>query len=85
MNFDTHARQVALCPDGILVLLSTDGAVWLYSPITHAWICLPCDITDLDRLALTVDGTSAVVSDTTGRIIWLDLESAKQLLREQGD
>jgi hypothetical protein len=75
-----RARRVALTPDGLLIASCNDGTVWLYAPATRRWLCLPTGTVDLGAPAVTGDGRAAVVPDFEGRLLWIDLEAAHQLL-----
>jgi WD40 repeat protein len=75
--FAARAGRLALAPDGLLVALCSDGAIWLYSSMYKAWICLP--IGAAPRIVVvTTDGHFAAIFDTEGRIVWLDLELARK-------
>ena len=75
-----RARHVALAPDGLLVASCTDGTIWLYDPTVRRWLCLPAGTVDLGRTAVTTDGKAAVALDFEGRLLWIDLDAARQLL-----
>jgi WD40 repeat protein len=74
-----RARDIALAPDGLLVATCTDGTIWLYSP-RRRWLCLPTGTVDLGKPVLTTNGRIAVTPDREGRLLWIDLESARVLL-----
>ena len=76
-----RARHVTLAPDGLLVASCTDGTIWLYDTTVRRWLCLPAGTVDLGRTAATTDGKVAVALDFEGRLLWIDLEAARQLLR----
>ena len=76
-----RARHVTLAPDGLLVASCTDGTIWLYDTTVRRWLCLPAGTVDLGRTAATRDGKVAVALDFEGRLLWIDLEAARHLLR----
>ncbi|HEX7842740.1 MAG TPA: WD40 repeat domain-containing serine/threonine-protein kinase [Kofleriaceae bacterium] len=78
--FAARARHIALAADGVLVVACTDGAIWLYSTALRRWAFLPTGTVDFVRTAIADDGKAAVVLDAQGRLLWLDLEAARQLL-----
>ncbi len=75
-----RARHVALAPDGTVVAACTDGTIWLYSPAGRRWICLVVIGADLNRTVVAPNGNAAVTLDRGGRLLWIDLESARQQL-----
>jgi WD40 repeat protein len=78
-----RARHITLASDGLLIASCTDGTIWLYAPAQRRWLCLPTGTVDLGRTAATADGTVAIALDFEGRLLWIDLDAARQLL--QGD
>ncbi|HEX8106930.1 MAG TPA: protein kinase [Kofleriaceae bacterium] len=76
-----RARHITLVPDGLLVASCTDGTIWLYTPASRRWLCLPTGTVDLGRTAATADGKVAIALDFEGRLLWIDLEAARQLLQ----
>ncbi len=72
-----RARRIALTSDGMLIAICSDGAVWLYSPTRRAWLCAPTGTSDLRLISVSDDGKIGAVFDEDGRIIWLDLELAR--------
>jgi WD40 repeat protein len=70
----------ALATDGTLVALCADGTVWLYAVATARWLCLPIGTVDLRSVAINAPGDTAVSLDLEGRLIWIDLQGARQLL-----
>jgi WD40 repeat protein len=74
-----RARDIALMPDGLLVATSTDGAIWLYSLKQH-WLCIPTGTADLGKIAVTSSGKAAVSPDREGRVLWIDLDAARNFL-----
>jgi hypothetical protein len=85
----THAAiravRLAFTPDGLLVVLCNDGTIWLYSQRQAAWLCLPTGIADLTVVATSPDGNAAASFDSVGRIVWLDLDLARNSLAEGFD
>jgi eukaryotic-like serine/threonine-protein kinase len=74
-----RARDIALASDGLLMATCTDGTIWLYSP-HRQWLCLPSGAVDLGDTVVAPDGKSAVVLDRAGRLLWVDLDAARELL-----
>jgi len=79
VSLSARARRLAITSDGLLVAICTDGIVWLWSSVHRTWICLPTG-TDPATVALTPDGQTAVILDTEGRILSIDLNTARNLL-----
>jgi WD40 repeat protein len=77
-EFASRARHISLAPDGLVLASYTDGTIWLYSPARKHWLCLPTGTLDLGRTVVTADGKAAVVLDSGGRLIWVDLEAARK-------
>jgi WD40 repeat protein len=74
------AHDINLTSDGLLVAAGTDGTIWLYSTARRRSLCLPTGTADFGRTAVTADGTAAVALDREGRLLWIDLVSARKLL-----
>jgi hypothetical protein len=74
------AHDITLTSDGLLVAACTDGTIWLYATARRRALCLPTGTADFGRTAVTADGTAAVALDREGRLLWLDLASARKLL-----
>jgi WD40 repeat protein/tRNA A-37 threonylcarbamoyl transferase component Bud32 len=70
----------ALAADGTLVALCADGTVWMYAAATSRWLCLPVGTVDLLSVAINAPGDTATSLDLEGRLIWIDLQGARQLL-----
>jgi len=83
-TFTARARTLAFAPDGLLVLLCSDGNIWIYSPAHTRWLCIPTGTADLSILAFSSDN-EAVVFDSDGRILSLDLQLAQRLLASKTD
>jgi serine/threonine protein kinase/WD40 repeat protein len=75
-----RARYQALSSDGLLIVLCTDGTIWMYSVPDRHWLCLPTGRADLRRVVISADGGTAVAIDSEGRLIWIDLVAARKLL-----
>jgi hypothetical protein len=76
-----RAYDIALTSDGVLVMTSSNGLLWLYSPPNHHWLCISTGTTDLSKIAMATSGSMAVVPDRESRLLWVDLDAArKQLL-----
>jgi WD40 repeat protein len=75
------ARHVALTPDGLIIATYSDGTIWLYAPETQRWLCLVTGAADINRTVVAGDGKAAVALDRGGRLLWIDLEAARQELR----
>jgi WD40 repeat protein len=75
-----HARHQALTSDGLLIVLSTDGTIWLYSVPHRRWLCLSVGAADLRWVAVSGNDTTAVAVDYEGRLISIDLDAARNLL-----
>lgn len=75
-----RARHITLAPDGLLVASCTDGTIWLYFPPRRRSLSLPTGTADLGQTAVAANGKAAVVLDREGRLIWIDLEAARELL-----
>jgi WD40 repeat protein len=82
-TFAARARTIALTADGIVVVLCSDGTVWLYATSTMTWLCLPTGPADLSGVAMSQDGGAAATFDSDGRLIWIDLESARKSLNRK--
>ena len=79
-TLSVSAHHITLASDGLLVAACTDGTIWLYSTARRRSLCLPTGSADFGRTAVTADGTAAVALDREGRLIWIDLASARKLL-----
>jgi WD40 repeat protein len=77
-----QARHQALTPDGLLVVASTDGMIWIYSIPGRRWLCLPIGSGDLRWVTVSSDAAAAVGVDYEGRLLWIDLEAARALLTD---
>jgi serine/threonine protein kinase len=77
-TFTARASTITLTHDGILVALCSDGTIWLYSSTDKAWMCVPTGTAELNGIAMSTDGKAVVAFDSDGRIVWLDLELARQ-------
>jgi len=75
-----HARHQALTSDGLLIVLSTDGTIWLYSVPRRRWLCLSVGSTDLRWVAVSANSTTAVAVDYEGRLLSINLDTARNLL-----
>jgi hypothetical protein len=75
-----RARHITLASDGLLIASCTDGTIWLYAPAERRWLCLPTGTVDLGLTAATGDGKVAIALDFEGRLLWIDLDAARQLL-----
>jgi hypothetical protein len=80
LTLSAPARDIALASDGLVVAAGSDGAIWLYSPSTQHWLCLAIGAADLIRAVVSDDGKTAVALDRGGRLLWVDLEVARQRL-----
>jgi WD40 repeat protein len=80
VTLEVRARHITLAPDGLLMAASTDGTIWLYSTSQRRWLCLPTGTVDLGRTVMTGSGNAAVILDLEGRLIWIDLDAARELL-----
>jgi len=78
-----RARRLALTHDGLLVAVSTDGTVWVYSAARRTWLCLLVGTSDLTHAVVTGDGTTGVVFDADGHIISIDLAAIRKILDTQ--
>jgi WD40 repeat protein len=74
------SHDITLTSDGLLVAACTDGTIWLYATSRRRSLCLPTGAADFGRTAVTADGTAAVALDRGGRLLWIDLASARKLL-----
>ncbi len=74
-----RARHVAVARDGLVIAASAHGTIWLYSPKERRWQCLIIEGADLNRSVVAMDGRAAVALDRGGRLLWIDLESARRL------
>jgi WD40 repeat protein len=77
---DVRARHQTLTTDGILVIATTGGAIWIYSTHSQRWLYLPTGSADFRRITLNADASTAVALDLGGKLIWLDLNTARELL-----
>jgi WD40 repeat protein len=80
LTLRAHARHQALTSDGLLIVLSTDGTIWLYSVPRRRWLCLSVGSADLRWVAVSGNDTTAVAVDYEGRLISIDLDAARDLL-----
>ena len=76
-EFRGRAQHVALAPDGLIVMISSNGALWLYSDARQRWVCIPLGAADLLDLAVSSDGLTAAALGRSGRILWIDLQLAR--------
>jgi serine/threonine protein kinase/WD40 repeat protein len=77
-----RARRIALTPDGLLVAICTDGTVRLYSLTRRAWLCVPTGTSDLSLVAVSDDSKVGAAFDVDGRVILMDLESARDAMND---
>ncbi|HEX4417671.1 MAG TPA: serine/threonine-protein kinase [Kofleriaceae bacterium] len=78
-----RSSHLALAPDGVLVAMCTDGTIWLYSTAHGRSLCIPTGTADFSRTTVSADGKTAAALDREGRLISVDLESARKLLDAQ--
>jgi WD40 repeat protein/tRNA A-37 threonylcarbamoyl transferase component Bud32 len=78
----TQARSQALTSDSLLIVLSTDGTIRIYSVARGRWLCIPVGSADLRRLAVSGDETRAVAVDYEGRLLSINLQAARQRLAD---
>ncbi|HET7499771.1 MAG TPA: WD40 repeat domain-containing serine/threonine protein kinase [Kofleriaceae bacterium] len=74
------AHHIALTSDGVLVAVCTDGTIWLYDTDRRHSLCVPTGTADFGQTAVSADGKAAVALDREGRLLWIDLASARRLL-----
>jgi WD40 repeat protein len=84
IELPVSARRIALTADRLLVAACSDGAIRLWSYARRSWLSFPTGATDLNMIVTTPDRAAAAAIDTQGRVIWLDLDSARKTL-ERGD
>jgi hypothetical protein len=77
-SWTARARWIAVAPDGLVVASYSDGTIWLYTPLQHRWLCVSSGAMDLDRIAVAPAGHAAVVVESEGRMLWIDLAAARQ-------
>src|SRR5262249_28454744 len=65
-TFKMQARAIAWTSDEILLVLSSDGAVWLYSSADKTWLCVPTGTADLIGVAISSDDKNAATFDLDG-------------------
>ena len=75
-----HVRKIAFTQDNLLIVLCTDGTVWLYSPRNHTWRCLMTGTTDLAHIVLDNSDNSAYIFDANGRLFSIDIAAARSRL-----
>ncbi len=80
-----RARRIALTPDGLLVAICTDGAVRLYSSTRRKWLSVPTGTSDLSLVVVSRDGKMGVIFDADGRIILIDVESARTTMNNSAE
>ena len=51
------------------------------APTGQKWLCLPTGTADLNGIAMSQDGSAAVTFDTDGRILWIDLDLARNAMK----
>jgi len=73
-TFNARARRILFAPNGLLIVLSADGAAWLHSPTADSWIYVSIGATDSSITAVSDNSKHIALYDWDGRIIWLDLE-----------
>jgi WD40 repeat protein len=83
-TWDAHARYVTVTAEGLVMASRIDGAIWLFMPGPRSgqghWLCLPTETANLGRISVTRDGMTGIAVDQEGRLIWLDLKAARELL-----
>jgi len=77
-SWTARARWIAVAPDGLVVASYSDGTIWLYAPLQHRWLCVSSGAMDLDRITVAPAGHAAVVVESEGRMLWIDLAAARQ-------
>jgi WD40 repeat protein len=73
MTLRVHVRKIAFTHDGLLIMACTDGTVWLYSSIDHAWQCRMTGTTQLTQIVQDTDKNTAYVFDADGRLLSVDI------------
>jgi WD40 repeat protein len=84
-HFPLRAHRIAVSADGLLVATCDDGTIWLFSWRHRNWLCIPTGTADLTNIAISSDNKTATTFDTDGRVIWLDLELARERLTAQDE
>jgi WD40 repeat protein len=84
-TFIVRAQKIALSPSGVLIMLCSDGTIWLYSLTNKTWMCVPTGTADLRIIAISEDGQSAAAFDTDGRIVGIELRLARGTLSYTSD
>jgi WD40 repeat protein len=68
-----HVRKIAFTDDGLLIVACTDGTVWLYSSVDHAWQCRVMGTTQLTQIVLDTGKNTAYILDADGRLLSVDI------------
>lgn len=74
------ARHIVISDTGLLIAACTNGIVWIYSLAQQTWLCLHTGSINLTYSVLTDSERKAIIGDSNGRLIELDLDVAYQLL-----
>jgi eukaryotic-like serine/threonine-protein kinase len=75
-----RARRHSVTSDGLLIAVCSDGVIWLYAISEQRWLCLPVGDADFRWIATSATGDAAAALDVEGRLIWIDLDTARKLL-----
>jgi len=68
-TFNARARRILFAPNGLLIVLSADGAAWLHSPTADSWIYVSIGATDSSITAVSDNSKHIALYDWDGRII----------------
>jgi WD40 repeat protein len=80
LDLVVRARHQVLTSDGLLVAVSTDGTIWLYSIPRQQWLCVPIMSADMRWVAIAEDTSAAAALDVEGRLFWVDLNMSRNIL-----
>jgi WD40 repeat protein len=72
-----HVCKIAFTHDGALVMACTDGTVWLYSSIDHAWQCRITGTAQLMQIVMDTAETTAYILDADGRLLSVDIDALR--------
>jgi WD40 repeat protein len=80
-----HARTrgIAFTPDGLLIAACTDGSIMIYSWLRDRMFYIMIGTVDLTYVAVSGNAKSAIVLDTEGRIIQIDLAAVREAIARQ--
>jgi eukaryotic-like serine/threonine-protein kinase len=83
MTLRAHVRKLAFTHDGLLIMICTDGTIWLYSSIDHAWQCRMTGTTQLTQIVLDTAENIAYIFDANGRLLSVDIGALRTHLASE--